>query len=443
MRDFIHIADVQFFYSMPGILQSKNPLASDSEAQRISRIIFKYAERIGRERETDALLALNASMARDLVAADRCSIWLVDRMTGELWTKVAHGIDEIRIPFSQGLVGSCIERNEPIVVNDTAADPRFLQRIDRDSGYITQNMLVIPLRATSGDVIGALQALNKPGGFTASDIGLLGLASSYSGSAIDGQRLQKEAESARLIYRELEIARDVQARLLPAAAPKIAGLDCAAYCRPAKFVGGDYYDFLSIPHGGLAFTLGDVSGKGVAAAVLMASIQSSLRAHMVGTPPSLGAMMSAFNETLYSMSTSDKYSTLFCGIIDESCRLLRYVNAGQTPPLVLRKTDGPSPMIERLSVGGVPVGLLRSASFEDAEIRLQPGDVFVSFSDGISETTNAAGEMWDDEEPERLLAAYGHLPAAALIEQFVQAADAFTGDADQADDMTIIVIRVE
>lgn len=412
-------------------------MAGDSEAQRISRVIFDYAERIGREQNSDRLLELNASMARDLVGADRCSVWLVDRAAGELWTKVAHGIEQIRIPMGQGLVGSCIELDEPIVLNDTSLDSRFLQRVDRDSGYITKSVLVLPLRAANGSVIGALQVLNKVGGFNESDLGLLGLAASYSASAIEGQRLNKEAESARLIYRELEIARDVQARLLPSAAPKVPGVDCAAYCRPAKFVGGDYYDFIQISDG-LAFTLGDVSGKGVSAAVLMASIQSSLRAHLVGVPNSLAHMMSTYNEMLYSTSTVDKYSTLFCGVIDCERRRLRYVNAGQTPPLLLREATG---AIEKLSAGGIPIGLFGSATYAEDVLPVFPGDVLVSYSDGISETTNAASEMWDDEEPARLLAQYGHLPAPELIERFVEAADSFAGSAEQADDMTIIVIR--
>ncbi len=413
-------------------------MAGDPEAQRISRVIFDYAEQIGREQNPDRLLELNASMARDLVGADRCSVWLVDKAAGELWTKVAHGIEQIRIPMGQGLVGSCIELDEPIVLNDTSIDSRFLQRIDRDSGYVTRSVLVLPLRAANGNVIGALQVLNKVGGFNESDLGLLGLAATYSASAIEGQRLNKEAESARMIYRELEIARDVQARLLPSTAPTVPGLECAAYCRPAKFVGGDYYDFIPMASGGLAFTLGDVSGKGVSAAVLMASIQSSLRAHLVGIPNSLANMMSTYNEMLYSTSTVDKYSTLFCGVIDRESQHLSYVNAGQTPPLLLR---GGTASIEKLAVGGIPIGLFGNATYAEDVLPVFPGDVLVSFSDGISETTNAAGDMWDDEEPALLLAQYGHLPAAQLIERFVQAADGFAGSAEQADDMTIIVIR--
>ena len=141
--------------------------------EQISRVIFAYATRIGEARETDAVLRLNADMARDLVGADRCSIWLIDDKNQQLWTKVAHGMPEIRIPLGQGLAGACIDGNETIVVNDTTQDARFL-KIDSKGGYETKSVLAMPLNGSDGKVIGALQALNKPGGFSQEDVDLLG-----------------------------------------------------------------------------------------------------------------------------------------------------------------------------------------------------------------------------------------------------------------------------
>jgi serine phosphatase RsbU (regulator of sigma subunit) len=412
---------------------------SDQDAQRISRVIFDYAAKIGGEQETEGLLRLNAGMARDLLGADRCTIWLIDSTSRELWTKVAHGTDEIRVSIDHGLVGACVTRNEPILVQDAHADSRFNTGIDTVTGYITKSVLCIPLHSAEGKVIGAFQALNKPGGFTEDDAHLLGLAAAYSASAIEGQRLRKVAESARILYRELGIAHDVQEKLLPVDLPVVSGLDCAAYCRPAKFVGGDYYDFVESCGDAMAFTLGDVAGKGIAAAVLMASIQASLRAQFVSAPVSLASMMNGFNKVLFASSTADKYSTLFCGLIHKETRMLTYVNAGQTPPLLLRR-KGLS--IEHLTVGGFPVGLLGVASYEDATIHLHSGDVLVCFSDGISEATNAADEIWNEEVLEKILLEIQDATAAEIIQKFVQAADEFTGEAEQADDMTMVVIRV-
>jgi serine phosphatase RsbU (regulator of sigma subunit) len=414
---------------------------SDQDAQRISRVIFDYAAKIGGEQDTDGLLRLNADLARDLLGADRCTIWLIDNSSQELWTKVAHGMNEIRVPIDHGLVGACVSGNKPILVQDAHTDSRFNIGVDHSTGYVTKSVLCIPLHSAEGKVIGAFQALNKPGGFTGDDAHMLGLAASYSASAIESQRLRKVAESARILYRELGIAHDVQEKLLPVNLPKVKGLDCAAYCRPAKFVGGDYYDFVESCGDAMAFTLGDVAGKGIAAAVLMASIQASLRAQLVNAPSSLAGMMNNFNRVLYETSTPDKYSTLFCGMIHKENRTLTYLNAGQTPPLLLRSgANGLS--IEHLDVGGYPVGLLHVAVYEDATIQLHSGDVLVCFSDGISEATNAADEIWNEEGLETILLDLNGASAAEIIKKFVQAADDFTGEAEQADDMTMVVVRV-
>jgi sigma-B regulation protein RsbU (phosphoserine phosphatase) len=405
---------------------------------RISRVIFDYAAQIGAAQDLDAVLELNAGMARDLVGADRCSIWLVDSKNNSLWTKVAHGVRELHIPMGQGLVGACVARNEAIVVNDTSSDPRFLKSVDKESGYVTKSILTIPLHGMDGKPMGALQVLNKPDGFSQDDVNLLGLCSGYSASTLESQRLRKDAEAAKLFLQELEIARDVQQHLLPQDLPEIPGLDFAGYCRSAKFVGGDYYDFLPMRDGGFLFTLGDVSGKGIAAAVLMASIQASLRSQVVRPPESIANLMGDFNKAVYSFSTADKYSTLFCGLLNVATRKLTYVNAGQVRPMLLRCGTG---QIERLDAGGLPVGLLDVSEYEQGEVLLQPGDAVLCFSDGISEATNAKGEMWDESEVQKIAQTCGGLSAKQMIQRLVEVTDAFAGEAEQNDDITVVAIR--
>ena len=286
--------------------------------------------------------------------------------------------------------------------------------------------------------MGALQVLNKPGGFSPEDVDLVGLCTAYSASALESQRLRKEGEVAKLLLHELEIARDVQQRLLPQAQPPIPGLEYAGYCRSAQFVGGDYYDFLPMPDGGFLFTLGDVSGKGIAAAVLMASIQASMRSQVVKAPASMAAMIKDFNKAVYSFSTADKYSTLFCGLLDVRSRKLTYVNAGQVCPMLLRAEDG---KVEQLDAGGFPVGLLDFSEYVQGEVVLQPGDAVLCFSDGITEATNASGEMWAEDDVEKVVRECRGLTAQKMIDRLLGAADRFTGAADQADDMTIVAIR--
>jgi len=404
-------------------------------SDHISEVIFSYASRIGDAREIGANLQLNADMARDLVGADRCSIWLIDREASQLWTKFAHGIDELRIPMGQGLVGAAIASNESIVVNDTSKDSRF----HRPPGeYMTKSLVVIPMRASDGKVIGALQVLNKPGGFSSEDVELLALACNYSAAAIENQRLRLEAESVRLMMHELEIASEVQQRLFPASIPSYGNLACSAICRPAKSVGGDYYDFIEIPEGGLFFTVGDVAGKGIGAAVLMASIQASIRSQVVAPPTRMTDLMARFNIAVESFSRSERYSTLFCGRFDPTFRELTYVNAGQVEPMLYRAATG---KVERLTTGGPPVGLLSFAEYTEEIMIMSPGDILLIYSDGISESTNVAGKMWDDIQVRHILRDSADLEPLEIQQRIIAGADAFAGEAEQADDLTVMVLK--
>ena len=393
-----------------------------------------------RAQDPDSLLQLNADMARDLIAAERCSIWLVDAEAQQLWTKIAHGVGQLRIPIGKGLVGACVGEGQPIVVNDTSSDTRFLNRIDSQSGYVTYSVLVVPMRGSEGGVIGALQALNKAGGFSDSDIQLLSLVSSYAANLIEAQRLRETAEQARCVLHELEIAREVQQELLPEVLPQVLSLDCAAFCRPASLVGGDYYDFLSLPDGRIAFTLGDVSGKGIAAAVMMASIQMALRAQL-RTVDSPGKMLGEFNESVVASSSLDRYSTLICGKIDAATGVLTYVNAGHVPPMLLRRKDGIL-QVQRLRVGGYPIGLLERSEYSEGTVHLVSGDLLLCFSDGLSEAWNEGEEMWGEQAIASVLLQSDGLPAQEAIDKVVGACDAYVKGCTQSDDLTLIAVRV-
>jgi serine phosphatase RsbU (regulator of sigma subunit)/CheY-like chemotaxis protein len=408
------------------------------ESERISGLIFDYAARMGSEADPDKLLLLNADMARDLVRAEGCSLWPCGASAGELWSKVAHGIPETRIGAEHSLVEACVTTNQAIVVNDTFKDPRFDREIDRSGGYGTRSALVLPLRSPAGDILGALQVLNKAGGFEESDVKLLELAASFSVSALVAQKLRQEAEAARLFFRELEIAREVQRHLFPSHPPNVPGLDISTYCRPAHVVGGDYYDFLYQPDSELWVTVGDVSGKGISAALLMASLQASLRTQLNGRPNSVADVVSELNQALCSSFGQERYSTLFCGRLNPVDWNLTYVNAGQVQPRLLRSSGE----LQYLNCGGVPVGLLDSASYEHASIRLQPGDVLACFSDGITEASNREGHLWNDRDVDQVLDENRHRSAAEVLDKLVQAADDFMKNGEQADDMTIVILRV-
>ena len=412
-------------------------MTQESDAARITRAIFEHAARISQEQEIARLIQLNADFARDLAGADRCSLWLIDEPAQELWTKVAHGVDTIRIPVAQGLVGACIAEDRVLLVNDAAHEQRLLRSVDEHSGYRTQQVLCVPMRA-QGRVIGALQLLNKCGGFTEEDTGLLGLLAHFAASAIESERLRQEAARARLLHFEIELARDVQTKLLPASCPALPGLASAGFCRPARSVGGDYYDFLPLRSGDFAFTLGDVSGKGIASAVMMASIQTLLRSMLERESAHLPELIGDLNRALYASSTPERYSTLFCGLVSADRRRLTYLNAGQVPPYLLH-ADG---ALEQLNNSNLPVGLLPGVAYEQQTVPLREGDLLVVVSDGMMEVRNLDGEFWDEAGVGALIQQHGAQDASELAGNLCRSADAWANGADQYDDMTVIAVRI-
>lgn len=401
--------------------------------------IFDYAARIAKESDFDELIRLNADFARDLVGADRCSLWLVDVASKEIWTKVAHGMDPIRIPLGTGIVGTCISEDREILINDAENNPLLLRTIDQNSGYRTQQVLSLPLRS-EGRVIGALQLLNKASGFTEKDLELMRLLGHFAANAIETERFRRDSEGAKLIKHELDLARDVQARLLPEPPTGVRGLTCAGFCRPARVIGGDYYDLLQLVDGSFAFTVGDVSGKGIPAAVMMASIQMVLRSNLNKSGPiHLPSILADLNLTLYVSSTAERYSTLFCGIISPDRSTLSYVNAGHISPLLLRSNGH----LERLLECSAPIGLLPDFTYEEAHVSLFPGDTLVVVSDGIIEARDKSGGFWDEKEVERIVQDSLGIAPRDLTSILCDAADAFASDTDQYDDMTVLSIRIE
>lgn len=408
-----------------------------SSPDLVTRAIFEHATRIGREQHMDELVRLNADFARDLTGADRCSLWLIDDTKNELWTKIAHGVDPIRIPMGEGLVGACIREDQVLLVNDAARESRLLRTVDQKSGYKTEQVLCVPLRVENV-VIGAFQLLNKPSGFTENDAGLLGLLAHFAASAIDSERLRRQALGAKLLRHELDLAGDVQARLLPDHVDGVPGLNCVGFCRPARFIGGDYYDLLPLLDGSFALTLGDVSGKGVPAAVMMSGIQMLLRSLLQREPNNLTGVMSDLNRTLYLSSTAERYSTLFCGVISPDRSTLTYVNAGQVQPLLVHSNGE----FERLAGCNIPVAILPEATYEQCSVALSPGDLLVVVSDGIVEACNAKKEFWEECEVDRIIVGEHDSDVHELPSKLCRAVDAFAAGAEQYDDMTVVAVRM-
>ncbi|MBV8898082.1 MAG: SpoIIE family protein phosphatase [Acidobacteriaceae bacterium] len=283
--------------------------------------------------------------------------------------------------------------------------------------------------------------------FSKTDINLLRTVALQTGLALDNSRLttafaQEVAQRERL-NREIEIAREVQERLFPQRLPVIAGIDYFGSCRPALGVGGDYYDFLQLPNGDLGVAIGDVSGKGIAAALLMASLQASLRGQALTGTSDLAQLMCNVNQLIYGATPSNRYATFFYAQYTRRTGMFRYVNAGHNPPFVLRRTSDGTIHVIRLDCGGPVVGLFAEAPYQQGSLILQPGDVFVGFTDGISEAMNRAEEEWGEEHLITSVANHVNNGAADMVPRLMADADRFVDGAPQHDDMTLVVVKLQ
>jgi phosphoserine phosphatase RsbU/P len=254
--------------------------------------------------------------------------------------------------------------------------------------------------------------------------------------------LANEAAQRERAVREMEIAREVQERLFPQEMPDINGATVSGACRPAMGVGGDYYDVFALADGRLGLAIGDVSGKGISAALLMASLRASLRGITMDSPRDFARLMHKVNRLVYEASASNRYATFFFAAFDPRTRLLDCVNAGHNPPVVLRRGPGGKTEIILIEANGPVVGLLPDAPYTEQSLQLRPGDLFVAYTDGISEAMTRREEEWGED---RMLAAAGEVldaSAGDVLKCVFVAVDKFTAGAAQHDDMTLLVLKL-
>jgi sigma-B regulation protein RsbU (phosphoserine phosphatase) len=249
----------------------------------------------------------------------------------------------------------------------------------------------------------------------------------------------REMAQRERLNRELEIAREVQEHLFPQRLPPAPGLEYCGECRPAREVGGDYYDFLELPGSRLGIAIGDVSGKGVGAALMMASLEASLRA-LASIVQDPGDLMGRVNSLVRHASAENRYATLFYAEYDPATRRLTYVNAGHNPPIVLRNTGGACQVL-RLESGGPVIGLLRQR-YQQGVFSHEVGDLVVLFTDGVSESMNVRDEEWGEERLIELAKTCHGLPVLESMKRILSAAQAFAAGAPQHDDMTLVVLHI-
>jgi len=280
------------------------------------------------------------------------------------------------------------------------------------------------------------------------------LGRSFNGMTENLERLIVVEKEQERLKSEIEIAREVQSQLFPSSAPAMKTIELTGVCHPARMVSGDYYDFVRLGDSGLALAIGDVAGKGISAALLMAAIQSAMRTQLTAGIPvhamaasgggnskahiALSAvdLVSQLNKQVYANTSAEKYATFYFGLYDDDTRTLTYTNAGHLPPILMR--DGQA---ERLDVTGTVVGAFPFAAYEEKSVELRRGDLLVAFTDGIVEPENEYGEAYGEDRLIDLLARYQHRESKEIIARVMETVEQWTGTSELFDDMTILVAR--
>jgi sigma-B regulation protein RsbU (phosphoserine phosphatase) len=433
------------------------------ESYSSEQILAELASHVQTFTDTRPLMDTVAKCIGDAMHVDRIAILL---RTGDVFhLQLATGVGSTGVDFRDDI--SLAAGSETINALSRAKGPTPNLRLDSPQDWAVaateaeraalrelgaEILIPLPGRTRLSGVL-ALGPKRSEEPYSRADRSLLQSVALHTGLAIENSELlhslANEAAHRERINREMEIAREVQERMFPQTLPTVPGLDYAGRCRPALGVGGDYYDFFELPAGPdgsrpLGIAIGDVSGKGISAALLMASLRASLRGMTRTSNHDLAAMMREINLLVFEASAFNRYATFFYAQFDPQTRQLSYVNAGHNAPVLIRPNsaaDGPRYEILRLELSGPVIGLLPDAEFEQSNLTIQPGDILLAFTDGISESMTLDQEEWGEERMILSLEFYAALRAEPLLRALLDEATNFAAGAPQYDDMTLLVCK--
>lgn len=406
-------------------------------------LLFEATRLLNSTLDLAELLELILKIARTEVKADRGSVFLVDSKKQELWSIVASGLgdhQEIRVPFGKGVAGRVAASGAPVNVEDAYALDFFDSSHDVKFGYKTKSLLCLPIRHHTGEVVGVIQLLNEMtrGRFNAEDEEFLSNLTGHMAMALENARLHREALEKQRLEKEMELARQIQRSLLPDRPPVVPGYEIAVLNEPCFEVGGDYYDFLSLGPQSLLLVIADVEGKGVSSALVMSNLQATLRA-LVMHLHSLEVLTLSLNEMIYNDTKSEKYLSIFLGLVDTRRNGLHYINAGHCPPILIHGETGE---YQLLSEGGTVIGLFPVAEYTRGSVRLNPGDVLICCTDGIGEASNAEDEEYGSDRLAQCVSRNRHKPAQAIVEAVLAEVQAFAAGGRHIDDKVLMITKV-
>lgn len=424
-------------------IEKKNNENLKAAQRRIEYLhsLIEASKAINSTLDLTQLLKIILDIAVQKTRAETGTIYVVDKEKNEIWSKVIHENREVeyRLTIGQGIAGHVAATGETLNITDVYAHPQFAGSFDKLTGFRTRCMLCMPMRAENGEIIGVFQIINsKAGRFTAADEEFLSGLSVHAALAITKAALHQESIEKRAMEREMAFAYEIQCCLLPAKLPTVKGFQFAATTIPATAVGGDYYDFICTENGDISFVIGDVAGKGMPAALLMATLRTAIHALTFGKrPPIPGRFIARINSILRSFLPQSEFITLFYGELAPENGTIHYVNAGHNPPLLLHKNGE----IKQLFTGGLPLGIKEQVNYNVREIKLEKGDVLFLYTDGVTEAMNTVYDEYGENRLVECVMPIRKMPARSIIDAVLDDLNEFRRGASQSDDITAAVIK--
>ena len=381
------------------------------------------------------------SLVFEAVPADRCMIMMRDHKIDDLRVLVARlrdrvgAVGEIRI--SRSVIDEVVTQGKSVLTSDAQTDPRFAGGTVVLQGV--RSVLAVPL-GVSDKVFGIIYA-DSPlaeGRFTEDHLKLLTTLASVAAIRVENARLLEERMERERLEQELHVASEIQQRFQPSSAPHVAGYELQGISFPCYEIGGDYYDFIERENGNVMVALGDVSGKGTAAALLMSSLHAAVHAQ-ASSHDSLTDIISAVNRYLADNIPANRFVTLFFAELDPKAGTLAFLNAGHNPPMIVHAGG----TMEQLAAGGLPLGIMPNAEFREGRTLLHPGDVLVIYSDGVSEAVNPTGEEFGPTRLYQVVARSLDESAAGIRDRIESALTKFCQGTPAADDITLVIVKRE
>jgi sigma-B regulation protein RsbU (phosphoserine phosphatase) len=445
LSNSIILSETNSTQTMPSQTSSDQALHSlEEENKRLKRavdelsILNDLARAIGASLNTQEIIQTIVRRSLRALNAEQGVITLVEEQSVQsmktlVRTMVSSGERE-QFHLNQALLGWMHLNKKPIVISDPRTDERF-QGVPWDESL--HSLLAVPLMVKS-ELRGVITIYNKKEHqqFTENDQRLLAIIAAQSAQVVENARLYEKERALARMQEDVKLAARIQSELLPKAPPSIPGYDIAGRTLPAQEVGGDYFDFIPIDEHRWAFCLGDVTGKGLPASLLMANLQATLRGlTLSSTSPK--SCLEYSNRLLFQSTSPEKFATLFYAILDTRDHQIHFCNAGQDNPFLCSSRDE----TKRLKTGGIPLGMIPEYTYEDESASFEKGCFLVAYSDGVTEAMNAEEEMFGEACIASLIDQYRHASASELIDKIIGAVKQHAGGYPQSDDITLLVIR--